>query len=375
MQQVGIDVAQTIYRMPMSLVYADGFQWIAARLPAPLHLGVGLLRARGLSWRSRSALFKLVNGWRTVDWRAPRTQCAADLFASEHAELIERIFQPICLGALNMRLSEASAQFFLNVLQDTLSAPSTNSEFWIPRVGLSDTFPNAALSALERLDVRVHLRTLVTQLSRSKTGWHIHTRTGIHTSRSVVLALPPQRASALLQSTAINTLHATEKILANTACAPITTVYLRYLPGTRLPYPIMALRESVHTQHYGQWVFDRGALHPDTDGVMAVVISGHGPHLEHSQEALAQAVAQQLGAQLRLPQPLAMKTLIDRRATVCAVPGFTRPPIRLPCTGLYLASDAADSRYPSTIEGSVGAGMAAAEAWYADQSNRAAKRH
>jgi hydroxysqualene dehydroxylase len=63
-----------------------------------------------------------------------------------------------------------------------------------------------------------------------------------------------------------------------------------------------------------------------------------------------------------LPDPLASRVVEDKRATIVPAPGLQRPPTRLPCDGLFLAGDAADSPYPSTIEGSVRSGLAAARA-------------
>jgi hydroxysqualene dehydroxylase len=95
---------------------------------------------------------------------------------------------------------------------------------------------------------------------------------------------------------------------------------------------------------------------------MAVVTSGAGVHMERSGAALSQAVAVQLTAQLGLPQPLAHFTIMEKQATLVPAPGLQRPGVRLPLARMYLAGDAADSDYPSTLEGSVRAGVRAAQA-------------
>ncbi|MCX8114718.1 MAG: FAD-dependent oxidoreductase, partial [Burkholderiaceae bacterium] len=51
---------------------------------------------------------------------------------------------------------------------------------------------------------------------------------------------------------------------------------------------------------------------------------------------------------------------------IVPAPGVQRPSARLAAPGLYLAGDAAASPYPSTIEGSVRAGLTAADALCAD---------
>jgi uncharacterized protein with NAD-binding domain and iron-sulfur cluster len=94
---------------------------------------------------------------------------------------------------------------------------------------------------------------------------------------------------------------------------------------------------------------------------VSVVISGAGPYRDLDRDALGQAVARQLRA-LGLPEPIAHYAIIEKHATIVPAPGLRRPAAVLPVAGLFLAGDAADSPYPSTIEGSVRSGIAAAAA-------------
>jgi uncharacterized protein with NAD-binding domain and iron-sulfur cluster len=60
--------------------------------------------------------------------------------------------------------------------------------------------------------------------------------------------------------------------------------------------------------------------------------------------------------------PIAGYLLVEKHATIKPHPGLQRPATQLPAKGLLLAGDSADSPYPSTIEGSVRAGVDAARA-------------
>lgn len=361
MRKVGVDPARALLRMPLSLIYPDGFRFTAAPLPAPLNLAMGLLTARGLTFNDRLALIRLLRAWKRSGWSAPAQATARDVLTQATPTLIERLLEPLCLAALNLRLHEASATIFLRVLRDSIGGSSRASELWVPRVDLSTLFPHAAIKTLTTQGAQVRLHTLVTSIAKTQTGWKIQTRTDALECDTVVLALPPERARPLLESVNDPALHSATQALAALQSAPIATVYLRYAPGTRLPHPVMALRESPTQAHYGQWAFDRGALDARHDGVVAVVISGHGAHLELPHDTLAHTVAQQLSATLALPTPRGTAVLVDRRATLLAVPGLRRPPVQLPVRGLYLAGDAADSPYPSTLEGSVRTGLEAAD--------------
>lgn len=369
MRQVGIDPAHALQRLPLSLIYPDGFRFTAAPLrlplPAPLHLASALFTAHGLSFKDRIALVRQLRHWQRTQWQAEVQRCAKDVLSLATTTLIERLFEPLCLAALNVRLHEASAAIFLRVLRDSIGGVRQDSELWIPRTDLSALFPDAALATLARHGAQVQLHTLVTAITPTDTGWSVRTRNETLPSHAVVLALPPERSRALLESTQRSELAEATQQLSQISSAPIATVYLRYAAHTRLPHLVMALREAPQSGAYGQWIFDRGALDARHAGVFAVVISGQGPHLKLPHQALARSVEQQLinafGNALSAP-PLANAVLVDRRATLQPVPGLQRPPTQLPLKGLYLAGDAADSPYPSTLEGSVRSGLKAAQA-------------
>jgi hypothetical protein len=178
----------------------------------------------------------------------------------------------------------------------------------------------------------------------------------------VVLALPPDRAADLIASLDDPALAGALTLLRRIDYAPIATVYLRYAAGTRLPAPYYALAAAPQRQQFGQWVFDRGALDARCDGILGVVISGRGPHMDLERHALCDAIARQIGSSFSLPAPLDAVAIVEKRAAILPSPNLQRPAVCLPMPGLFLASDAADSPYPSTIEGSVRTGLTAAEA-------------
>ncbi|MFN3565240.1 MAG: hydroxysqualene dehydroxylase HpnE [Burkholderiaceae bacterium] len=363
MRRLGMDPSRAFERVPFALRYPDGFALRTVRWPAPLHLAAAIVRARGCSTRERVALATWVASMRRARWRIEPDRPAVELFRGHPDRLVERIWQPLCVAALNVRLSQASAAMFLAVLRDSLGADAAASDLLLPRGDLSGSLPDAAIDALE-VGATVRLRTPVVGLRpRAPRGWSVHTRGGAQIAAdAVVLALPPSRAADLLAS--IDCAPCTDAVamLRRIETAPIATVYLRYAEDVRLPHPMYALREDPATERYGQWVFDRGALDADCAGVLAVVISADGPHRQRDRAAVVAAVARQLTADLGLPAPLAAAMIIDKHATIVPAPGLQRPPARLAAPGLYLAADAAASPYPSTIEGSVRAGLAAAKA-------------
>jgi hydroxysqualene dehydroxylase len=361
MRRVGVDPDTAFLRLPFVLRYPDGFALQAARLPAPLHLAGALLFARGLRWTERLGMARAVDRWKRSGWAVAHDHAAIALMDRVPAVVIERIWQPLCLAALNVRLEQASAAVFLTVLRDSLGADRAASDLLLPRSDLSALLPDAAQRTLVTLGVDVRLRSAIEQLTRGPHGWIVHSRAQALEVDAVVLAIPPWRAVPLLESAGQPPFFSAIDLLRHVTSAPIATVYLRYGTPVGLPSPAMALREDPARGEFGQWVFDRGALDVRCDGVLSVVVSAPGPHEALAHVDLARAVAAQLTDALALPAPVAVRVIEEKRATIVPRPGLLRPPTALG-DRLFLAADAADSPYPSTIEGSVRSGHAAAHA-------------
>ncbi len=359
MHAVGVAPDAAFVRTPFALRYPDGFSLVAGRARAPLHLTLALLRARGLSWRERFAMVLWVERVKRQGWTVTVDGPAITLLKDQPRVLIERLWQPLCIAALNVPLEVASAQVFLTVLRDSLGAAASASDLLLPRGDLSQLFPEAAVRSIERHGGQLRLRAPVERLERQAGGWRVIARGAVVDADTVVLALPPPRAAALLAPIGDDAEVAATQLQA-VDMAPIATVYLRYAQA-RLPHPVHALRDDPASGDFGQWVFDRGALDARCADVLSVVISAAGPHEGVPQGELEAAVIRQLSAAFGLPAPLATTTIMDKRATIVPTPNLQRPPTQL-LPGLLLAGDAAASPYPSTIEGSVRSGIAAARA-------------
>lgn len=117
----------------------------------------------------------------------------------------------------------------------------------------------------------------------------------------------------------------------------------------------------------GQWVFDRGQL-CQQHGLLAVVISGAGLHLNLSQAQLAEAVTAQLQQAFpELGKPLWHKVITEKRATYACKPDLIRPLQQTALPNFYLAGDYCYADYPATIEGAVRSGLICAELIQASQ--------
>jgi squalene-associated FAD-dependent desaturase len=366
MRHLGVDPDQALLSRPFTIRYPDGWRLGAARVPAPLHLALGLVRARGVPWRDRLALAAWVARQRREQWHVSEDRPVAALFGTQSDALVRRLWRPLCIAAMNAEPAEASSHLFLNLLRLSLGAGEPDSHLLLTRRDLSSTMPEAAQSYLERAGAAVLLRQPAIALERSGDGWSVLLREQRLRASRVVLAVPAEPAARLLESASMEALGPAIHALRSLQYEPIATVYLRYPNGTRLPEPVYALLDEPAQGRPGQWVFDRGQIDPVHQGIFSVVIGAPALRAQSDRSALCVGADRQLSAEFGLPRSIGHNVVIERRATLLPAIGLKRPPPRLPVPGLYLAGDIADSPFPSTLEGSVRAGLDAARLAIAD---------
>lgn len=348
---------RVLERLPLTLHVPGRMHLQAARLPAPLHLALGLLRAQGLDWADRFAMLRLMRYLKKRRFRLDTRMTVQRLLheTGQTERLSALVWVPLCIAALNTPAEAASAQVFANVLRDSLAAGAGASELLIPRVDLSELFPVQAARYLAVRKGKTRTGNAINAIQPGDDGLRLAgDPDDSQRYQHVVLATAPYHAGALLRTTGRCDRLAQQ--IDNLQYEPITTVYLALGEHVRLPCAMIALADG-----HAQWAFDRGQLGGEA-GLVACVISAHGPHESMTREDLEIAVHQQLERELmqRLPSPLWTMTITEQRATFACRPDVQRPSARTPVTGLWLAGDYIDSPYPATLESAVRSGTAVA---------------
>lgn len=372
----GQDPADLILTLPLQMRYpagSGGMDFIAPRLPAPLHLAWALLRAKGLSGADKLALMRFSTAMRTMGWQLYNDCTVSELLQRfDQTDRLNRLmWHPLCLAALNTPPGRASARVFLNVLRDSLGASRRRaSDMLIPKADLSSLLPDAAARYVAQHGGEVRTGAKITALQALPDGrWGLDD--GVDDGESfdgVIVATSSVQAASLLQGLQDARLaDAIDRMQAFTPEA-ISTCYLQYDASVRLDLPFYALVDAPEQQHWGQFVFDRGQLDASQAGLLAVVISASGHAAEQGHGPLAQAIAAQLAQVLQRPalaKPLWTQLITEKRATFACTPDLRRPGNASGMPGLLLAGDytANDDRkqdYPATIEAAVRSGVAAA---------------
>jgi squalene-associated FAD-dependent desaturase len=348
MRAVGADPDALLKRTPLRFEVPGEFLMSAPRLPAPLHSAFALLLARGLDWGEKWAAIRLMRSLQARRFRIEPDITVTKWLDSNKTPSRQRrlLWEPLCIAALNTPADRASAQVLANVLRDSLGGTRSASDLLLPQVNLSALFPDPAAKFVAEHGGAVHSGHRVTSLRRESDAWHIDAAGPF---AQVVLAVAPYHLAALVPELA--------QRVAHFDWEPIVTSYLRYPAAVRLPQPMLGVDAGL-----AQWLFDRGVL-CGQHGLIAAVISARGRHLDLPSADLERGIHEEIARIVPgLPQPLAVQTITEKRATFACVPNLQRPSADTGLPGLWLAGDYVAGDYPATLEAAVRSGVAAAGA-------------
>jgi squalene-associated FAD-dependent desaturase len=349
---VGGNIRADFLSTPMQLDLYHEFSLRAPRLPAPLHLLVGLLTAQGLSFSSRLRAIRFMASSQRRNFRLDRDISVAELLArhNQDADLVAKLWEPLCIAALNTPVAKASAQVMLHVLRDSMSGSRSASDMLLPRIDFSALFPDRAATYVAQRGGSVRVSCGVSALQLLDTGIQLVTGDGVEQFDYVICATSPTVAGNLLRP--IGELANIIAMLDRIEHQPIFTVYLQYPPDVKLPSAMLGLRNR-----HSQWLFDKGAIGRQ-HGLLAVVISAEGLHQNLSHDELAQEIAAELQVELGIADaPMWTKVIAEKRATFCCSPDMARPSQSTPISALLLAGDYTAGDYPATLEGAVLSGL------------------
>ncbi len=354
MRQVGADPDELLLRLPLELRYADGFHLRAPRLPYPLNLLAAFLRAKGLDLAQSFGALRFMASLRAREFRV-EPDCSVARLLDEHSQtgaLRTRVWEPLCVSALNTPVERASAQVFVSVLRDGLTGARDASDLLIARTDLGRLFPEPAAEYVKARGGAILLGVPARRVARVPGGFRLNDAEVF--SRVVIACGPHQVGQLLVQLPELD-----DALSAINAFAyePIVTCYLQYPGSVSLPAPMLGFSGGI-----AQWVFDRGRL-GGPKGLLAAVISASGAHEELSKEKLVSQIEAELKAALgELPSPQWSQVITEKRATFSCAPALPRAGAFTAVPGLVLAGDYVASEYPGTLEAAVRSGIAAARA-------------
>lgn len=322
-------------------------------LPAPLHLLAGLLRWDALGTRDRLSALRMatrgspgpaetVAGWLARLGQSPR--------------LVEMLWEPLAVAALNQPISVAAAAPFAAVLERVLRS-RTSSALGLPALPLGDLFGKSSRAFIEgrggsvRLGVRAGL-----EFSADQRATVVVHGEGVP-ARAVIVAVEWHALSRLCANPPAALRDVWDAARATPASAIVSAHAWFDRRVMDVPFCGLPGREW-------QWAFDVGAGWGGRSSHVSLTASAADAMAQWSNDALSSSAL----ATLRGVFPAARDAVVrrvavirERRATFSVAPGVPpRPDNATAVSGLFLAGDWIGNPLPATIEGAVTSGHRAA---------------
>jgi squalene-associated FAD-dependent desaturase len=258
--------------------------------------------------------------------------------------LYQRLVRPLLLAALNIEPRDGSAALAAAVLRETLAVGGQACRPLIAREGLGQAFIEPALAYLKAQGVTVRLRHELrglrcgeAQASQLDFG---DDAVGLSSGDTVILAVPPYAASALVPD-----------LRVPTEFRAIVNAHFRVDMPAQLPPMIGLVNATV------EWIF----AFPDR---LSVTISAADRLLDIPRAELAHTIWREVSQVTGLPDTLPTWQIVrERRATFAATPeqNARRPGAQTRWSNLLLAGDWTATGLPATLESAIRSGHRAAE--------------
>jgi squalene-associated FAD-dependent desaturase len=325
-------------------------------VPAPLHLLIGALRWDAIGWKDVRALARMRRGGDTAPPSATvRTWLEQQ---GQTPRLIELLWEPLAVAALNQSIDEAAASMFRAVLTRTFTRDRRDSALGLLLSRLDELYAVPSKALIERLGGEVRLNAPARVSAEGSLG-PVRVKDETFHSRALICATAWYSLPAVFEGRPA-ALAGVIEAAESTQASPIVTVNL-WFDRTVTSSAFVGLPGRTM-----QWVFDTRALLGESSSHLSLVSSGAEAIVGRSNQEIIDLAVGELAAAIPGAREAVLRRAVvvrEKRATFSVAPGQPpRPPTATAVPGLFLAGDWIDTGLPATIEGAVVSGHAAAEA-------------
>ena len=328
-------------------------------LPAPTHLGLSFLTFGALTWAERIAYSHAMLAMLRLgkSGRKGLANVSFGQWLDEHrqpASLVQKMYEPVLVGALNEDCRRASAEFAIQVFQDAMLANSRGYVMGVPACPLGKLYEKIPCR-----DVRLGARVAEVRFA-GNCAVGVLLQGGEELSADAVILATNYHA---VQRWVPENLAATDARFAG-----LDRLQSVPILGVHFWFDQPAMKDSHAALITGplQWLFRKDEEGRELHGVisaarewMDIPKEQYWPRFEAQLKAV---LPEARGAKL-----VRMVPVLEKRATYSPVPGVDsfRPEQAPPMGGianLFLAGDYTKTGWPATMEGAVRSGYLAAQA-------------
>ncbi|KAB2878306.1 FAD-dependent oxidoreductase [bacterium] len=318
-------------------------------LPMPMHLLVGILRFKNLSFWERLLLIKA--GLKLPFQHIPETISVDDWLKDlgQNENLKTYFWNPVCLAVMNESLQNASAKLFATALKHMFLVKGDYSRIIIPKTGLSELFviPSEVLIRQNGGIVLLDREVDKIQLANDQiTGITLNNKNLLQAD--VYVSAVPQSGFFNIIDKDIRDKHFQAMAVLRTS--PIISIYV-WLTGIQTDQLFHgSFIGCIHTKI--QWIFKK------SDSLLEITISGAVDMINRQREEIFELIVGELEilfADFKGSMVRHFLVIKERNATFSQPPdsGYHRPSCRTPIKNFYIAGDWTDTGLPATIEGAV----------------------
>lgn len=340
------------------------------RLRPPFHLLAGLARWEALSWKDRWSASGLAAPLRAarravLDPREPLPCVEGEsvqrwlLRHGQSPRLIEMLWEPLALAALNQPIGQAEARPFVRILGQIFTDDPIDAAIGVPVRPLDEVFGTPAREYLEARGGQIRTDALARVVVAGDRVGYVDARGTSLRAGAVVLAVPWFGLGAVLRGSEGGLLASLVDSEGRRRASSIVSVNL-WMERAALPAPYVGLPG----RHF-HWIFDKRGVFNEAATHLTLVASGADAVLRQTNDelaALALDEATEAFPELKRARVQHVRVVREPNATFSLASGEPpRPGPETPVRDLFLAGDWTDTGLPATIESAVVSGHRAAE--------------
>jgi squalene-associated FAD-dependent desaturase len=344
-------------------------------LPSPLHLAGGVFEWEALRWRDRLSVLRLRE---PLAHARARLRGRTDRLAASPGEtvrqwlerngqtpkLVEMLWEPLAVAALNQPIDQAAAEPFTRVLALMFGSDPRDAAVALPLKPLDELYAGPARAFIEARGGTVITQAEGRVIFGDRAVSHVEAQGKTLHAGAVICAVPWYALPDVLvpdpSAPRPSPLDPVVQAASKTPACPIVTVHL-WFDRVVLETAFVGLPGRIN-----QWVFDKRETFGERASHLSTVSSGAASVVSRSNEDLIDLALSEIRDAIPEARDATVRraTVIrERRATFSLAPGMPpRPATRTPVKGLFLAGDWIDTGLPATIESAVISGHWAAAA-------------
>jgi len=350
------DRVQLQDRLAVDVVDGDGraSRLSCPALPPPFNVLGGLMTWRALTWRDKAAALRI---GRMFTARPDETVRQWLVRRHQTPRLIELLWEPLAVAALNQSIDVAAATPFARVLHEMLGGGRRGASIAVPLVPLDQMYALPAVDYIARRGGEVRTSSPATIVCSDLSRPRVVARNETFTAQHVICAAPWFALGDVLRDPPV-ALRPVIDAARQTAASPIVTVNL-WFDRVVTEHAVVGLPGRTM-----QWVFDKRRVFGEHASHLSLVSSGAERMVAKPNDELIELAINEIKAALPAARTAQLRRALvvrEKHATFSVAPGLPpRPATRTPVAGLWLAGDWIDTGLPATIESAVRSGHLAA---------------